>query len=143
MQVRPIKQTLFCLTCIGFLHVSAFAQLVQGSESTQNTPLGRQPTEQAAQRQPFCHVMVLPRTPREAVVQGISGRVVARMPVAKGEVQDVEIVSGPSIFSEVVVSAMKQYKCAYIEEPVFAVQEFVFNVPALAAPAGIASGPAL
>jgi len=74
-----------------------------------------------------CSVQVAPRVPRKAVEEGITGTVVTEIRIVSGEVSEVKILSGPDVYRDSVVTAIKQYKC---EERISAVanQEFTFKI---------------
>lgn len=74
-----------------------------------------------------CQVQVAPRLSRKALLEGGSGTVVAEVQIVAGQVSEVTIVSGPDVFRESVITAIKQYKC---DENVSAVarQEFKFII---------------
>ena len=76
----------------------------------------------------ICPTQVQPEMPRRAIREGISGTVVARVRIANGVVQDVSIISGPRVFHEPVMAAIRQYKCAASSGELEATQEFVFKL---------------
>jgi protein TonB len=75
-----------------------------------------------------CPIILTPRIPKKALIDGISGKVTARIKIADGRVREVQIVSPPSIFDDSVVSAISQYDCSPVQQEVIAVQEFDFKV---------------
>lgn len=75
-----------------------------------------------------CPTMVAPAMPVQAIVERVEGVVRAKATILKGAVTDVKILSGPEIFHESVIAAMKQYKCSYLETSIEASQEFAFKV---------------
>lgn len=75
-----------------------------------------------------CPTQVAPEMPRQAIVDKVEGVVRAKATIFKGAVTDVKILSGPEIFHESVVTAMKQHKCSYSETAIEATQEFNFKV---------------
>lgn len=77
---------------------------------------------------PTCTTMVAPVMPLQAIAQKVTGVVVVRATILKGTVTDVKIMSGPEIFHEPVIAAMKQYRCNYSEVATEAHQEFAFKV---------------
>lgn len=74
-----------------------------------------------------CPVQVAPVVPHKALVEGTMGTVVAEVKITNGQVSGVKILSGPDVYRDPVVTAIKQYKC---DERVSAVswQEFVFKI---------------
>ena len=77
-----------------------------------------------------CLNMIAPAMPREAMIQRVSGVVFAFATILRGIVTDVKIVSGPEIFHESVVAAMRQYKCTYSDTAIRVNQEFSFRTEA-------------
>jgi uncharacterized protein len=75
-----------------------------------------------------CPTMVAPEMPRQAIVDKVEGVVRVKATIRKGVVTDVKVISGPEIFHESVIAALKQYKCSYSETVIEAVQEFAFKV---------------
>jgi len=76
----------------------------------------------------LCPNQVAPEMPRRAVREGVSGVVRAQIKLVNGGVSEVTIVSGPRVFHEEVIKAIKQYKCVASQDEVVATQEFVFKL---------------
>ena len=77
---------------------------------------------------PKCEYLAYPQIPRRALLESINGTVKAKITILRGSVTSVEIVSGPEVFHEAVISAIKQYRCTSNENPVTMTQEFQFKV---------------
>jgi hypothetical protein len=75
-----------------------------------------------------CPTQVGPYMPREALRDRVQGVVKAQMHVRDGIVQDVVILSGPSVYGDSVKLAMMQYKCANTPAEFFATQTFTFKI---------------
>lgn len=75
-----------------------------------------------------CPTQVRPEMPRKAIRDGTEGVVRAQAVIRDGQVKEVNILSGPSVFHGVVREAMRQYKCNSDSGDVLAQQEFVFRV---------------
>ena len=72
--------------------------------------------------------MVKPEWPRRALREDHpGGRVVAQIKIVNGSVVDVTILSGPRIFYDEVIKAIKQYKCEVLSEEVVVPQPFDFT----------------
>ena len=76
----------------------------------------------------ICPSQVPPIWPAQAVRERISGKVVAEAKISGGKVVDVTILSGPEVFREAVVTAMKKYKCVEKQEEVVSEQSFTFLI---------------
>ena len=66
--------------------------------------------------------------PRKALQDGTEGVVKAQIHVKGGNIQSVEILSGPRVFHAAVRAAMLQYKCVTDGADVIATQEFNFKL---------------
>ena len=75
-----------------------------------------------------CPTQVAPEMPRRAVKDGIEGVVKVQIVVKNGAVQDVTVLSGPKVFHEAVIAAVKRYKCVADGPEVVATQEFTFKL---------------
>ena len=76
-----------------------------------------------------CPTQVAPEMPRKAQQEDIQGVVTAQIRVKGGVVQDVVILSGPPVFHDSVMTAMKQYKCiSHPVNEVVATQQFNFKL---------------
>ena len=75
-----------------------------------------------------CPTQVTPEMPRRAIQSGTEGVVKAQILIKNGVVQEVTILSGPSVFHAAVKSAIKQYKCVADGPEVLATQEFSFKL---------------
>lgn len=75
-----------------------------------------------------CPVQVKPEMPREALRDGISGVIRARLVIKAGVVTSVTIESGPRVFHSSVRAAVRQYRCVSSGGEVVAEQEFDFKV---------------
>ena len=75
-----------------------------------------------------CPTQVAPEMPRRAVKDGIEGVVKVQIVVKNGAVQDVTVLSGPKVFHEAVIAAVKHYKCVADGPEVVATQEFTFKL---------------
>jgi len=75
-----------------------------------------------------CPTQVAPEMPRRAVKDGIEGVVKVQILVRNGAVQDVTVVSGPKVFHEAVIAAVKRYKCVADGPEVLTTQEFTFKL---------------
>ena len=75
-----------------------------------------------------CPTQVAPEMPRRAVKDGIEGVVKVQIVVKNGAVQDVTVLSGPKVFHEAVIAAVKRYKCVAEGPEVVATQEFTFKL---------------
>jgi protein TonB len=74
-----------------------------------------------------CPTQLAPEMPRRALQDGIEGVVKAQILIKNGVVQEVTIVSGPSVFHAAVKKAIAQYKCVADGPEVLATQEFSFK----------------
>lgn len=75
-----------------------------------------------------CAHRVEPEMPVRALREGLEGVVRATAVVSQGRVTQVRIVSGPKVFHQAVMDAMRQYQCADTPGPVEATQEFSFQL---------------
>ena len=75
-----------------------------------------------------CPTQVPPTVSARAFAQRAAGVVRATATVLKGAVTEVKIISGPEIFHESVIAALKQYKCSYSEVAFEVTQEFSFRM---------------
>ena len=76
-----------------------------------------------------CRTQVAPEMPRKAQQEDIQGVVTAQIRIKGGVVQDVVILSGPPVFHDSVMAAMKQYKCiSHPVNEVVATQQFNFKL---------------
>lgn len=76
-----------------------------------------------------CPTQLAPEMPRKAQQEDIQGVVTAQIRVKGGVVQDVVILSGPPVFHDSVMAAMKQYKCiSHPVNEVVATQQFNFKL---------------
>jgi len=75
-----------------------------------------------------CPTQVAPEMPRRAIQSGTEGVVKAQILIKNGVVQEVTILSGPSVFHAAVKSAIQQYKCVADGPEVLATQEFSFKL---------------
>ncbi len=75
-----------------------------------------------------CPTQVAPEMPRRAIQSGTEGVVKAQILIKNGVVQEVTILSGPSVFHAAVKSAIAQYKCVADGPEVLATQEFSFKL---------------
>ena len=72
---------------------------------------------------------VAPEMPRKAQQEDTQGVVTAQIRIKGGVVQDVVILSGPPVFHDSVMAAMKQYKCiSHPVNEVVATQQFNFKL---------------
>jgi hypothetical protein len=76
----------------------------------------------------LCPEQVSPRVPAQAERDKISGKVVADARVVEGAVVDVRIRSGPRVYRNAVVEAMKQYRCDRDVPRAVTNQQFVFDM---------------
>jgi len=76
----------------------------------------------------LCPDQVSPRIPAQAERDKISGKVVADARVVKGSVVNVKIRSGPRVYRNAVVEAMKQYRCDHEVAEAVTDQQFVFDM---------------
>ena len=74
-----------------------------------------------------CPTQVPPTMSAQAVAMQATGVVRAKVTILRGAVTEVTIVSGPEIFHESVIAALKQYKCNYLDAPIEVIQEFSFE----------------
>ena len=79
--------------------------------------------------QPQCHFMPAPGMPARALREGIGGVVVTKFTILGGDVKDISIESGPSVFHAAVTDALQRYKCSITDVPVRTGQSFNFDVP--------------
>ena len=94
-------------------------------------PVGPVPAPPAPKRLAIglaCPTQVAPEMPRRAVKDGIEGVVKVQILVKNGAVQDVTVLSGPKVFHEAVIAAVKRYKCVADGPEVVATQEFTFKL---------------
>jgi protein TonB len=75
-----------------------------------------------------CPQQVKPEMPRQALREGVGGRVVAQATIRNGRVVDVQILSGPRVFHNAVRTAMMQYQCESNAGEITAVQPFDFKL---------------
>jgi len=75
-----------------------------------------------------CPTQVAPDMPRRAIQEGAEGVVKAQILIKNGVVQEVTIVSGPTVFHAAVRKAIGQYKCVADGPEVLATQEFSFKL---------------
>lgn len=75
-----------------------------------------------------CPTQVKPEMPRQALAQGITGTVKARIVISGGVVKDVTVISGPHVFYSSVRAAVLQYKCMQAAGDVVVQQEFDFKL---------------
>jgi protein TonB len=78
--------------------------------------------------------------PVQAVMRNLSGVVIAQAVVSRGAVQEVTIVSGPDVFHQSVVNAMKLYKCQQLPAEMAMTQTFEFKMETFL-PSASASAP--
>lgn len=76
----------------------------------------------------FCPKQVPPQMPRKALEEGIQGVVKAQALIKDGVVSEVYILSGPSVYHDVVREAMMKYECNKSSEVMTGTQEFTFRV---------------
>ena len=74
-----------------------------------------------------CSTQVSPIMPDKAHRDGVGGQVKAKARIKNGVVEDVTIISGPTVFHEAVREAMMQYKCISDAAEVIVTQEFNFK----------------
>jgi protein TonB len=74
-----------------------------------------------------CPQQVPPEMPLMALREGLEGVVKAQIRVLGGQIQGVEILSGPRVFHAAVKAAMLQYTCFAEGGEVVATQEFKFK----------------
>ncbi|MGY8905060.1 MAG: energy transducer TonB [Burkholderiales bacterium] len=91
-------------------------------------PEPAKPTATRAEIGVVCPTQVRPEMPRKALRDGTEGVVRAQAVIRDGQVKEVIILSGPSVFHGVVREAMRQYKCNSDSGDALAQQEFVFRV---------------
>jgi protein TonB len=70
---------------------------------------------------------VAPDFPREAVRKGLSGTVKAKITILQGEITEIVILSGPEIFHQAVIAAIKQTNCPKETSLTFT-QDFTFRI---------------
>jgi periplasmic protein TonB len=75
-----------------------------------------------------CPVQVQPDMPRRALRDRVQGVVSAQIHIVSGVVRDVTILSGPSVFHQVVRDAIMQYRCTSSTGEVLAQQDFRFSI---------------
>jgi hypothetical protein len=75
----------------------------------------------------LCPTQIPPEMPRRSLREGIGGVVRAKITITGEGIKSVEIISGPTIFHEAVINAVKAYKCN-VSERIVATQEFVFSI---------------
>ena len=75
-----------------------------------------------------CPRQQAPQMPSRALRLGIEGVVQADIFIRDGKVHDIAIVSGPRVFHQAVVEAVRQYECNLTPAPVRARQTFVFKI---------------
>lgn len=75
-----------------------------------------------------CPQQVAPEMPGKAQREGLEGVVRATAVVVQGRVTQVRIVSGPKVFHQAVIDAMRQYQCTVSATPVEATQDFGFSL---------------
>jgi hypothetical protein len=76
-----------------------------------------------------CRTQVAPEMPRKAQQEDIQGVVTAQIRIKGGVVQDVVILSGPPVFHDSVMTAMRHYKCiSHPVNQVVATQQFNFKL---------------
>ena len=76
-----------------------------------------------------CPTQVAPDMPRRAIQEGTEGVVKAQISIKNGVVQEVTILSGPTVFHAAVKKAIAQYKCvADGPEVLTTTQEFSFKL---------------
>lgn len=75
-----------------------------------------------------CPTQVAPVMPARALSESIEGTVKAQARIVGGQVVDVKILSGPSVFHAAVRSAMQAYKCSQSAVEVVASQDFTFQL---------------
>ena len=76
----------------------------------------------------LCPDQVSPSIPVQAERGKISGKVVAEARVVKGAVVSVKIRSGPRVYRNAVMEAMKQYRCDHDIAEAVTDQQFVFDM---------------
>ena len=111
--------------------VSAAATVASGPSAapipeSASAPPGQGATDAIAV---ICPTQVQPKVPRRAVLENISGVVRARAVIRGGLVQEVTIVSGPSVYHAAVRAAMLQYRCVSSgDAQAVAEQVFTFRI---------------
>ena len=75
-----------------------------------------------------CRKPVAPEMPAAAVRDRLSGQVVAEMLIVEGKVTEIIKVSGPDVFHDAVIAALRRYECDRIDTPVIATQKFEFKL---------------
>ena len=98
--------------------------LTLAAEESRDGPATQQQQREAT---PKC-IQVFPEIPKEAIRKDINGTVKAKITILQGAITEIEIVSGPEVFYEAVISAIKQYRCTSVDKPVTMPQEFRFRV---------------
>ncbi len=61
--------------------------------------------------------------PDRAIAQGLAGTVVAQALLRRGRLHDVVIVSGPEVFHQAVLQALRSYRCTELPGPPVRVQQ--------------------
>jgi MORN repeat len=76
----------------------------------------------------YCSIKPAPEMPRRALQDRISGTIRIEALVKDGEVQEVEVLSGPRIFESTVVHALMGYRCERNSDEIKFVTEFNFRI---------------
>lgn len=74
-----------------------------------------------------CSTKAAPTMPLIAAVKQIPGEVVASARIKDGTLDEITIVSGPAVFHDAVVAALKAYKCPGAPDGTVISQQFTFN----------------
>lgn len=74
-----------------------------------------------------CSTKAAPTMPPVAAMKQIPGEVVASARIRDGTLEAITIVSGPEVFHDAVIAALKAYKCPGASDGIVITQQFTFN----------------
>ena len=76
----------------------------------------------------LCRVLAYPEMPLWNAESGTTERVVVEATLTHGLVNDVKVLTGPTMFKDAIVEAMGKYRCVDTEADQVFKQEFVFKM---------------